>query len=149
MFSLYVGTQYFILGHILCSLLLLFFSFFCLHKDVLSSYHEIVLNIFPVLLFFLVDTNKVFKIQMNFSTTNLAYYFIHLFHKCFVKMLGLGIQWALSQVQGLFLTELIDQWDVSLQQALDSSVMCSGSEQKLWEHVSGSSCSGIRREFPE
>lgn len=148
MFSLYVGTQYFILGHILCSLLLLFFSFFCLHKDVLSSYHEIVLYIFPVLLFFLVDTNKQFS-KMNFSTTSLAYYFIHLFHKCFVKMLGLDIQWALSQVQGLFLTELIDQWDVSLQQALDSSVMCSGSEQKVWEHVSGSSCSGIRREFPE
>ena len=49
MFSLYVGTQYFILGHILCSLL--FFSFFCLHEDVLSSYPEIELNIFPVLLF--------------------------------------------------------------------------------------------------
>lgn len=43
-------------------------------------------------------------------------------------MLGLGTQWALNQVQGLLLTELTDQWDVSLQQALDSSVMCSGSE---------------------
>lgn len=36
----------------------LFLLFFCVHKDVLSSYHEIVLNIFPVLFFFLVDTNK-------------------------------------------------------------------------------------------
>lgn len=78
---------------------------------------------------------------MNFSTTRLAYYFIHLFHKYFCTLLyvlGLGTQWGLSHVQGL----------LSQRVAVNSGVMYSGSAWELWEHVSGS-CSGIRKEFPE